>query len=286
MKKELIGIIFIILISVSIFISGIGADDSNNIDNNNIDNIKDPDLKFVVIGDPHIRAIDNNDTGAKRLKAIVQTVNKMDIDLVVIMGDITDKGTRQQYQLSKNILNDLNKPYFVVIGNHDIMKSDKIFQEYYGSPEKIETIKGRNGNVYQLLFIGTNGERDSKGNITNLSWSFDFDKTNKTIPTLVFAHTPIRCPSAIYVLCKLKKKLIYGKGLEQELDKFTNLFGVFGGHIHRDTNETRNGVRYVTVNGLVSIGIAGIYAQKSDYIGYAVVKDGVLYYQLIYYKKT
>ena len=276
MTKELIGIIFTILLFASMFVGGTGADDAN------IDNIDNPDLKFVVVGDPNIKAINNNDTGTKRLMSIVETINNMDIDFVVIAGDITDKGNRKQYQLSKNILNKLNKPYYIVVGNHDIKKSDDIFQEYYGSPEKIEIVKGRNnGEVYQLLFVDTRGDRDGKGNITNLSWSFDFSKTNKTIPTLVFAHTPIRCPKSIYVQCKLKEKeLIYGKSMEQELDKFTNLLGVYSGHIHRDSNETKNGVTYVTIDGLVSIGIANIYAKASDSIGYSVIKDGVLYYQL------
>lgn len=280
MNNKLIGIVFIILIFASILVGGTGTRDII------IDNIKDPDLKFVIIGDPHIKAIDNNDTGAKRLSSIVETVNNMDVDFVVIVGDITDKGIRKQYELSKNILSHLKKPYYMVIGNHDIMASDDIFKEYYGSSEKIETVKGRNtGDIYQLLFVGTRADRKSDGNITNLYWSFDFNKANKTIPTLVFAHTPIRCPSSVYVSCKLKEKqLIYGSGMETELEKFVNLLGVYSGHIHRDSNEVINGVRYVTVDGLVSIGIGGIYAQASGDIGYSAVKNGVLYYQLIPYK--
>lgn len=280
MNNKLIGIIFTILIFASIFIGGTGTG------NVSIDNIKDPDLKFVVVGDPHIKALDNNDTGAERLRSIIEKVNNMDVDFVVIVGDITDMGTGKEYQLSKNILGELKKPYYMVIGNHDIMKSDDIFKEYYGSPEKIETVKGRNtGDTYQLLFIGTRADRDSEGNITNLYWSFDFNKTNKTAPTLVFAHTPIRCPSSVYISCKLNEnKLIYGKSMEPELDQFANLLGVYSGHIHRDSEEAINGVKYVTVNGLVYIGIAGIFAQASDDIGYSVVKDGVIYYQLIPYK--
>ncbi len=276
MNNKLIGTISIVLIITFIFSGSTGTE------NININDIKDPDLKFVVIGDPHIKAIDNNDSGAERLRSIVETVNNMDVDFVVIMGDITNNGTRKQYELSKNILSDLKKPYYIVIGNHDMKTSDNLFEEYYGSPEKIETVKNRNtGDIYQLLFVGTYADRDG---ITNISWSFDFNKTNKTIPTFVFAHTPIRCPSNVYISCKLRENdLVYGKGMEQELDKFVNLLGVYSGHIHRDSNEIINGVRFVTIDGLVSIGIGGIYAKASDDIGYSVVKDGVLYYQLIPY---
>lgn len=280
MKNKLIGAIFAVLIFTFMF-SG-----STGIGSTSVDSIKDPDLKFVVIGDPHIKAIDNNDTGAERLRSIVDRVNNMDVDFVVFVGDITDKGTRKQYELSKDILSNLKKPYYMVIGNHDLMVSDDMFKEYYSSPEKIETVKNRNtGDIYQLLFVGTRVDRDSRGNFTNMYWSFDFNKANKTIPTLVFAHTPIRCPSSVYISCKLNEKdLIYGKSMEQELNKFTNLLGVYSGHIHRDSEETVNEVKYVTVNGLVTIGMAGIFAQASDDIGYSVVKDGVLYYQLIPYK--
>lgn len=285
-------VIFVFSIFISIF------NGNAEIYEKNIDDIKDPDLKFVVIGDPHIGDKKSNDSGTKRLIAIVDTINNMDIDFVVILGDITDKGIREQYKLSKNILDKLEKPYYVIIGNHDIMKSDKTFEKYYGTPEKIEIVKGRkdrdynnnndynnygndNDNIYQLLFIGTYGDRDNKGEITNLYWSFDFEKANKTIPTLIFSHTPIRCPGTVYVTCKLDERhLIYGKDMEDELNKFDNLLGVYSGHIHRDSDEIRNGVRYVTVNGLISMGIANIYAEKSDHIGYSVIKDGVLYYQL------
>lgn len=274
-----------ILITISIFlIFTFMFVESTGTDNIDIGDIKDPDLKFVVVGDPHIKAIIDNDTGAERLKYIIDTVNKMDIDFIVFMGDITDKGTRTQYQLSKDILSNLKKPYYVIIGNHDLMTNDNMFKEYYGNSEKIENIKGRNtGTIYQLLFVSTYGDRNESGNLTNLYWSFDFSKANKTIPTLIFSHSPVRCPSSEYILCKLnEEKLVYGKSMESKLDGL-NLLGIYSGHIHRDSNEIRDNVRYVTVNGLVSIGIAEIYAQASDKIGYSAIKDGKLYYQLIDY---
>lgn len=281
MNKLKIGMVSVILIISFMFMfTGTGTD---NID---ISNIKDPDLKFIIVGDPHIKAIENNDEGVERLRSIINLINKMDIDFVVFMGDVTDKGTMKQYNLAIKILRDLKKPYYVIIGNHDIMTSNKMFEEYFGSSERIETIKGHNATNYQLLFIGTYADRDDSGNLTNLYWSFDFDKAaNKTVPTIIFAHTPIRCPSSVYISCKLNEKiLVYGKTMEPEIKKFTNLLGVYSGHIHRESSEIIDGVRYTTVGGLVHMGIAGIYAQPSDNIGYSVIKDGILYYQPISYK--
>lgn len=276
MKNKLtIGIVSVLIILLAYIFAGVtGTED-------NIRYTKDPDLKFIVVGDPHIKAIKNNDTGAERLKHIVNLTNNMDIDLVVFMGDITNKGTRKQYDLIKDILKDMNKPYYVIIGNHDIMTSDNIFEEYYGDSQRIENIKG-----YQLLFIGTGGYRDESGNLTKLYWSFDFNKANKTIPTIIFSHTPIKCPLSVYITCKWnEEKLIYGKSMKPELDKFTNLLGIYSGHIHRDSNEIDNGIRYITINGLISIGIGGIYAQPSDMVGYSIIKDGKLYYELRPYIK-
>lgn len=273
LKTGIISSILMILLSLA-FTGDTGTD--------NIKDIKDPDLKFMLIGDPHVKAEDN-DTGTVRFRSIVNFINNMDIDFVVIMGDITDKGTKKQYDLTKEILKDLNKPYYVVKGNHDIMTSDHIFDQYYGPSERIE-YKKQNNIVYQLLFIGTYGDRK---NLTDIHWSFDFNKANKTIPTIIFSHSPIRCPSSVYISCKLDEDvLVYGKSMANELDEFTNLLGVFSGHIHRDSDEQVNGVRYVTINGLVYMGIAGILAQPSDNIGYSVIKDGKLYFQFISYAKV
>ncbi len=185
----------------------------------------------------------------------------------------------------KDILKNVTKPYYVVIGNHDIFISPKMFESYYGPMEHIENIKG-----YQLLFIGIYEDKDKSRVLhSNLHWAFDFDKADKNAPTLVFIHGPVNDLPFGCIQCILENdKLLYAKSIMPELDKFTNLIGVYSGHVHYDSNQVINGIRYVTINGLVDIDI-GKYPIRvtaigsSNKVGYSIIKDNKSYYDLVSY---
>lgn len=244
------------------------------------------DIRFIVVGDPHVKAINKDDKdnisdkGNRRLEQVVNFVNKSDIDFVVFVGDITDDGTIESNDLVKEILKKLNKQYYLVAGNHDLLSSDNMFEKYYGPMERIEYVNG-----YQLLFIGIYKENNGYDRI--YKWSFDFNKADKNIPTLVFIHGPVTdLPTeCIHCQLKLKEVLEYAKSIKTELDRFNNLIGVYSGHIHYDSDQIINGTRYITINGLNNIRF-GEYVKVikfSDKIGYAEIKDGKSYYNLISY---
>jgi len=73
-------------------------------------------LLFAIITDTHIGKA-GNDTG---LAAIVADINKNpDINFVIHTGDVSDFGTDDQLKQAKSLLDKLNKPYYIVPGNHD-----------------------------------------------------------------------------------------------------------------------------------------------------------------------
>ena len=241
------------------------------------------DIRFAIVGDPHVNIgdMDNiSDYGNKRLEQVVNFSNKSDVDFIVFIGDMADDGTRESNELIKDILKNLNKPYYVVAGNHDLFVSSDIFEEYYGPMEHIEYING-----YQLLFIGIYQEKTEDGTI--LKWSFDFSKADKKVRTLVFIHGPVTDLPIGCIHCQIKGKEIleYAKSIKGELDRFNNLIGVYSGHIHYDSDQVIDGTRYVTVNGLNNIRF-GEYIKVvnfSDKIGYSEIKDGKSYYELVSY---
>jgi calcineurin-like phosphoesterase family protein len=255
------------------------------------------DISFIVVGDPHVKA-DNKDNrenlsdkGNKRLVQVVNFVNESDVDFAVFLGDMADDGTVESNELVKDILKNLNKPYYVIAGNHDLFVSDSIFEEYYGPMDRIEHVNG-----YQLLFVGIYQEKNMNDRI--LKWSFDFNKADKNVPTLVFIHGPVTDLPIECLHCQIKDKQIleYAKDAKKELDKFTNLIGVYSGHIHYDSDQIINETRYITVNGLNNFRISdtinglndfGIGNFKvvnfSDKVGYSAIKDGKYRYKLVPY---
>lgn len=244
------------------------------------------DIRFIVVGDPHVSAnikgneVNITDKGNKRLEQVVNFVNKSDVDFIVFIGDMANDGSRKSNELVKSILKGLDKKYYVVAGNHDIIVSNNIFEKYYGPMERIEYING-----YQLLFIGIYKETDEDRIV--LKWSFDFSKADKNAPTLVFIHGPVTDLPIECLHCQIKNKdiLEYAKSIRTELDRFNNLIGVYSGHIHYDSDQIINGTRYVTVNGLNNFRFANYLkiVNFSDKVGYSAIKDDKSYYRLVTY---
>lgn len=74
------------------------------------------DFKYAFVTDTHVGTA----TAEEDLRRTVHDINKQaDIDFVVVTGDVTEMGTKQEIKLAKGILNGLKKPWHVIPGNHD-----------------------------------------------------------------------------------------------------------------------------------------------------------------------
>lgn len=75
-------------------------------------------FRFAFISDTHISAPNANPD--LDLRRTVRDINVMDdIAFVVLTGDITELGTREEIQLAHTILDSLDVPYYIIPGNHD-----------------------------------------------------------------------------------------------------------------------------------------------------------------------
>ena len=72
---------------------------------------------FIVITDTHILNEDDHDL-EKKLKGVIDADSE--IKFVVITGDITQRGDRQEIKKFIEIANSLGIPCYPVVGNHDI----------------------------------------------------------------------------------------------------------------------------------------------------------------------
>ena len=99
-------------------------------------------LKFAVVTDTHIGKTGNN-TG---LKTIVNDINKNPkIDFVLHAGDVSDFGYDNQLSEAKLLMDGLNKPYFIVPGNHDTGWSGSgslIYNKLWQEQKFVTDIKG------------------------------------------------------------------------------------------------------------------------------------------------
>jgi outer membrane protein assembly factor BamB/predicted MPP superfamily phosphohydrolase len=134
-------------------------------------------ITFVHLSDTHV----GSGTGADDLRRSVQDINEDNsIQFVIISGDITEFGADKEIQLAKQILDSLNKPWYIIPGNHDGNWSESganTFKKVFGN----ETFYFKAG---KYVFLGTNcgpNMRMGPGQIPreNIVW---LDSALKTIP--------------------------------------------------------------------------------------------------------
>ncbi len=134
-------------------------------------------LTFVHLTDTHV----GSGTGAEDLRRTVSDINQNDsIQFVIISGDITEFGADTEIRLAKQILDSLNKPWYIIPGNHDGNWSESganTFKKVFGN----ETFYFNKGGYY---FLGTNcgpNMRMGPGQIPreNIVW---LDSALQTIP--------------------------------------------------------------------------------------------------------
>jgi len=78
-------------------------------------------FRFAWLSDTHV----GSPTGEEDLRAAVRDINSITgLSFVVLSGDVTEYGSREQLRLAKEILDGLKLPCHVVPGNHDTKWSE------------------------------------------------------------------------------------------------------------------------------------------------------------------
>ncbi len=80
-----------------------------------------PPFRFAWLSDTHVGSAN----AADDLRASVNDINQLgEAAFVLISGDVTEYGSREQFQLAKSILDELKVPYHIIPGNHDTKWSE------------------------------------------------------------------------------------------------------------------------------------------------------------------
>ncbi|MBC8005121.1 MAG: PQQ-binding-like beta-propeller repeat protein [Verrucomicrobia bacterium] len=105
-------------------------------------------FRFAHVTDTHV----GGSTGAEDLLRTVEDINGQgDIDFVILSGDVTEFGSRDELLEAKSILNKLHKPCYVTPGNHDSKWSESGNNDFV----RIMGAEGYSFEKNGFLFIGT-----------------------------------------------------------------------------------------------------------------------------------
>ena len=117
-------------------------------------------IRFVLISDTQ-RWYDET-------KAAVKSINaRNDIDFVLHCGDLTDFGVTREFEVQRDILENLRVPYVALLGNHDCLGTGAdVYRYMFGNPDF-----SFNAGAVHFLCINSNAfEYDYSVDIPNFSF--------------------------------------------------------------------------------------------------------------------
>jgi 3',5'-cyclic-AMP phosphodiesterase len=200
------------------------------------------------ISDTHIMAPkEPNERSLERInffQRCVKDINSLRTipDVVIHTGDLTDNGLPQEYVIAKDILKGLNVPFFLTPGNRDgsISLMDSCTEDLNISKNHNSKVYAVNEFSIRLISIDTSSARGPKGDLSKKKLQTLKSLLNdyRDKPTLLFMHHPpfsISFGEGSYFEYDQLNSLKEFNGLIQN---YTQIIGLFCGHIHRTYNTT------------------------------------------------
>lgn len=185
---------------------------------------------FAIIGDSQVR-IEGFNEARKR-------INDTNVDFTVILGDITDRGLREEWNWVGDIIKKFRKPVLTVVGNHDgLAKGKTIYRDMFGDLN------------YSFYY---NGVKFVMWNNNHYEWNVDLDWLDQETnyhPSIVLSHQP---PYAGTLKDYQEERWL-------EIRQKPEIIASAHGHMHNFTNYEENDLPIFvvesTANGSYGVGI-------------------------------
>jgi len=185
-------------------------------------------LKFAVMGDIHL--------DAENFKIALEKAKTDGEDFVVVVGDLTSLGTKEELLAMKKILDESGLPYYAIPGNHDLwasnQKNSSFYRQVFGpdfqsfKKDNLKFILVNNGSFLGIkAMVGENGQNQG-------DWLQEEVKECVVMDCLVFMHIPLNHPRSLHVmgegnaLVAAEAKEWVKKLVESKVKE------VFAGHLH------------------------------------------------------
>lgn len=219
-------------------------------------------IKFIQITDAHFAA--NSEYTQKVLKAAVDDINAQEgISFVVFTGDNINRADIQNLRQFVRIVKKLKYPYYVVLGNHDVYKSNNMSSIAYYKILRSENMFFRQKKAnYKFkkdgfVFITVNGAKEIIPGASGyyrkdtLDW---VDKTltkNKRREVIIFQHFPVVYPKGDEHRLKTHKTYKVEE-YRDILAKHQNVLAILSGHFHVNYETMQDGVYHISTPSLLS----------------------------------
>jgi alkaline phosphatase len=229
-------------------------------------------IKFGVVTDLHYAKRERAGTRyyeqtKYKLRETIKIFNQSDLDFVIELGDLKDIGENKEQTLSflVEIENEFRKfqgPIYHVLGNHDMDNISK--EDFFKHTENSGNTKGKAyysfiRNRIKFIVLDANYNEDGTDyNCGNFDWTKAFipdtqkiwlkeELNNSPYPIVLFVHQLLDSFSEIRKDVCIKNSM----DIVEILETCDNVLAVFQGHHHDGHYSFRNGIHYVTIQGMI-----------------------------------
>lgn len=156
-------------------------------------------MKILQITDTHLVRPGETIYGldpAARLRAVVDDIRlcHADADLVVVTGDMTDRGEREAFRLFRDEISRLPMPVRLLLGNHDDRRAFRdVFPDHPVDPNGfVQSAMDAPDGIGRLIFLDTNEPGWSGGRLcpARLAWLEARLEEAADQPVTIFMHHP------------------------------------------------------------------------------------------------
>ena len=206
--------------------------------------------EFVQVTDLHF---EQNEASVKNFDDLIKFINKnlKDADFVVFTGDNIDKANKKTLVEFLKMCKNLNKPYYIEIGNHDCFKSHhldkvtyaKLVGQYSNQKHKDFNFVVKHSDIIFIFIDGMKEiipARSGYFKEAQLIWLDKQLTKYKDKKVIIFQHFPL-----IDEREKSSHNLHLSQNYFEVLSKHNNFKAIFAGHYHQAKEENINGIFHI-----------------------------------------
>ncbi|PIQ70349.1 hypothetical protein COV89_00925 [Candidatus Shapirobacteria bacterium CG11_big_fil_rev_8_21_14_0_20_40_12] len=201
-------------------------------------------LKFAVMADVH------SDWG--NFKIAIEKAKKDESEFVIIAGDLTTIGKKEEFLEAKKILDESGLKYYVIPGNHDIWWGRRFKQNLWGEVFEKSFMSFNIEDKKFILVNNGDGENGLEASGGQEEWLRREVEECLKAYCLVFLHEPLNHPTSSHIMgeenlavatqaAQLVKLLVKNK-VEQ----------IFAGHLHFSSSYELEDLKTTIVGAITS----------------------------------
>ena len=245
------------------------------------------DAMFVHLSDLHIVHPDAQDDHlfsdtASTLRAVKEAIGKLEPrpSFVVISGDLTNRGTKENFLELKRLLSDIEVPVLLALGNHDTREGFYEFVLDEGAGKSSPYFYSRTIDGLHVIVLDSSTPNKVHGTLEpeQFEWLERELTQHADLPKIVVVHHPIS-PMHLPIFTEINFDRQDAARLEAMLEQ-KNVIGVLSGHVHFDQVSVRRGVPYIISTGLHNLTDVlerdGLRAVQGASWNLCTVRDGEL----------